>query len=249
MSDLTRRSFGQLSIGALLTTSLLQMLFERDAFAEAVKPITEQWLRDVNALCQDVKSKQIKQVDWQGKLEALFARVDLPEICKLIDYDKLTADGLFRPKGERSIPFNFPKVEGVGELAFGKQVFALQKGHSIVPHGHNNMSTAFLILDGSFHGRHYDRLEDSKTHMVIKPTIDRTFGQAEFSTISDDKDNVHWFEALSDKAYILNIHVLIATGSGKQTGRVYIDPDGEKLAGGLIRAPLISAKTAVEKYG
>ena len=58
-------------------------------------------------------------------------------------------------------------------LVFGHQLFALQKDRSVVPHGHDNMATAFLVLDGAFHGRHYDRLEDDKTHMILRPTIDR----------------------------------------------------------------------------
>ncbi len=61
----------------------------------------------------------------------------------------------------------------------------LGKGRSIVPHGHNNMATAFDVLKGEFHGRHFERVED----MVIEPTIDRKFGPAEASTISDYKDN------------------------------------------------------------
>jgi hypothetical protein len=37
------------------------------------------------------------------------------------------------------------------------------------------MATAFLILKGEFHGRHYDRVADEDEHMLIKPTIDRKF--------------------------------------------------------------------------
>ncbi len=32
--------------------------------------------------------------------------------------------------------------------------------------------------------------------MIIKPTIDRKFSPGECSTVSDYKDNVHWFQAL-----------------------------------------------------
>ena len=33
--------------------------------------------------------------------------------------------------------------------------------------------------------------------MLIKPTIDRKFAPGECSTVSDYKDNVHWFQALT----------------------------------------------------
>ncbi len=54
------------------------------------------------------------------------------------------------------------------------------------------MATAFLILQGDFQGKHYDRLEDDKEHMIIRPTIDREFHPGEYSTVTDVKDNVHW---------------------------------------------------------
>ena len=153
--------------------------------------------------------------------------------------------------GARSIRFKFPEVEGLPKnLVFGKQIFGLKKGRSVIPHGHNNMATAFLILKGDLRGRHYDRLEDAKDHFIIKPTIDRKFQPAEFSTVSDYKDNVHWFEAISETAYIFNIHVLnVRPGSKLPTGRVYLNPNGEKLEGGLIRAPRIGYKQAKELFG
>jgi hypothetical protein len=133
---------------------------------------------------------------------------------------------------------------------FGRQIFALKKGRSVVPHGHNNMATAFLILKGDCEGKHYDRLKDEPEHYIIKPTIDRKFEPGECSTISDHKDNVHWFKALTEKAFIFNIHVMnIAPERGEPTGRVYLDPSGEKLAGGLIRARRLDYEEAHKLYG
>src|SRR4029079_4159626 len=112
------------------------------------------------------------------------------------------------------------------------------------------MATAFLILKGDFRGRHYDRVEQDKTHMVIRPTIDRKFTGGECSTVSDFKDNVHWFQAQSETAFIFNIHVDgIDPNPPEKTGRVYIDPNGEKLSGGLIRAKRIEHDEAHKLYG
>ena len=67
--------------------------------------------------------------------------------------------------------------------------------------------------------------------------IDRAFGPAEYSSVTDFRDNIHWFRALDEPAYIFNSHVLnVNPGSGKPTGRVYLDPHGEKISGGRIRA-------------
>jgi hypothetical protein len=135
-------------------------------------------------------------------------------------------------------------------LVFGRQIFAMAKGRSVIPHGHDNMATGFLVLKGNLRGRHWDRLEDHKDHYLIRPTVDRTFTPGEYSTVSDHKDNVHWFTAESDCAFIFNIHVTDTDpGNPKRPGRVYLDPHGEKVAGGLIKAPKISYGKANKLFG
>lgn len=251
MTDTSRREFSKQALGSLLTFSLLETLFERDAFADSIKPVTVRWLAELNELSSDLKDEELKQVAWQSKVEELFGRVDLPQLLQLVDFERLTKDVEMVDHGARSLRFNFQQIEGVPtKLVFGKQMFAVKKDRSVVPHGHNNMATAFLILKGEFHGRHYDRLEDETDHFIIRPTIDRKFGDGEYSTISDYKDNVHWFKASAEPSFIFNIHVLnLHFNDARPTGRVYLDPDGERLADGLIRAPRISYQEANRRYG
>ena len=251
MEAVSRREFSQQALGSLLTFSLLDTLFQRDAFAESVKPVTVKWLASVNELGQDLKDHKLKQLEWQQKIKELFSQVDLPDLLRLVDFDKLTR-GVQPPEhGARSLSFKFQEIDGIPtKLVFGKQIFALQKGRSVVPHGHNNMATSFLILKGEFQGRHFDRLEDLPDHMIIRPTIDAKFGPGGCSTVSDFKDNVHWFQAISEPAYIFNIHVNnINPKAAAATGRVYVDPNGEKLADGRIKARLIEYGEATELYG
>ena len=248
--SLSRRQFGQQTLGALLTYSLLETLYRADAFGAEMKVLAAAWMKDLNELCNDVKGQKLKQTDWQTKVDELFGQVDLADTLKFINFDKLTTGLKLRDQGEVSLRAKFPEVEGLPtDLIFGHQVFALGKDRSVVPHGHNNMATAFLILDGTFHGRHYDRLEDDGDHMIIKPTIDRPFGPGEHSTVSDHKDNVHWFKATSERAFIFNIHVMGVDPQNKQSGRVYIDPAGEKLDDGRIRARRVSASEVYKLYG
>ena len=123
-------------------------------------------------------------------------------------------------------------------------------GRSVIPHGHDNLATGFLVLKGTLRGRHWDRVEDHKDHYLIRPTIDRTFKPGEFSTVSDHRDNVHWFTAETEHAFIFNIHVNGSDpGNPKSPGRVYIDPLGEKVAGGLIKAPKITYGKANALHG
>ena len=246
--SLTRRQFAQQSLGGLLTYSLLQTLFVHDAFGADSKLLAAKWLKDLNDLSQDVKGAKLKQTDWQVKVDELFGQVDLADTLKFIDFEKLTADIKLRDEGELSLRAKLPPVEGLPtNLVFGHQVFALGKDRSVVPHGHNNMATAFLILKGNFRGRHFDRLEDDGQHMIIRPTIDRAFAPGEHSTVSDFKDNVHWFTATSERAFIFNIHVMNVKPG--RTGRVYIDPNGEKLAGNRIRARKVDHAEVNRLYG
>ena len=250
MGKISRRLFTQNTLSSVLTYSLLEACFSGDVFGDKVSPITTSWFNDLNQLGLDLKDNKISQLVWQEKLEELYARVQLAELLELIDFDKLTQTLELKDKGARSLRFSFPKIaELPDKFVYGKQVFALKKGRSVVPHGHNNMATAFIILKGDFHGRHYDRLEDEKEHVIIRPTIDKNFSPGDFSTVSDFKDNVHWFQATSEPAFIFNIHVLNVGSGNRRTGRVYLDPNGEKLTAGRIRATRLNYDEAQLRYG
>ncbi len=248
MSDTTRRDFHRTTLCSLVTFSLLETLFQHQLFADEIQPLAARWLAELNSMSADVKGQKISQLQWQEQVEKLMTKVELAELLKFIDFEKLSQSVQYKDQGERSLTAKLPKVEGLPtQLVFGHQVFALKKGRSVVPHGHDNMATAFLILKGDFQGRHYDRLEDDKEHMIIRPTIDRSFTVGDYSTVSDHRDNVHWFQATSDEAFIFNIHVMNVREG--RSGRIYVDPNGEKLTGERIRAKKISAVDAYKIYG
>ena len=250
MFELNRREFTQGTLGTLLTYSLLESLSATDAMGQEVRPIAAKWLAELDATSQDLRGKELTQLQWQAEIEKLMKQVPLTDLLQYVDFERWIRDLKFRDRGERAFRPQLPKVEGLPtQLVFGHQIFALKKDRSVVPHGHNNMATAFLILDGEFRGRHYDRLEEDDGHMIIRPTIDRQFKVAEYSTVSDFRDNVHWFKATSDKAYIFNIHVLNVDPAVKKRGRIYVDPNGEKLSDNRIRAEKLKTAEAFKRYG
>ena len=253
-NEMLRRSFTTNSVKTILSISLLEHLCATDLLANKDIYTAKKWLNAVHEIGLSVKETEITQIQWQKEVEELFKnKIELNELLKLINFDQIEKSAKFVDNGARSIRPKLPRSNGYPErLVFGSQVFALKKGRSVVPHGHNNMATAFIVLKGNFHGRHYDRISDEKEHMIIKPTIDDRFGPGQTSRISDDKDNVHWFKAEDEPAFIFNIHVLglpNKKGTPRRTGRLYIDPEGEKLGNGLIRAPFIDSKKAHQKYG
>jgi len=243
---MNRREF----TGSVLAYGLIQMLWARDLFADDIKPVVGQWFKDLNDLSQDLKRQKFKDTEFQAKMEDLYKKVDLAELVKFIDLDRIAEKAKLPDNGAHSAGFDLTKVEGVKSLAFGKQIFCLKKGRAVVPHGHENMCTGFIVLRGNFRGRHYDRLESHKEHYIIKPTIDREFAAGGASTISDHKDNVHWFTCASETGYIFNAHVIgYDPRITEPSGRLYLDPEGEKLSGGLIKAAKMTSAACHKKYG
>jgi hypothetical protein len=246
-----RRDFARSALQSLTALVLIEGLWSRRLLGNDVKPIVDLWFKELSAISQDVHERRKKDVEYQHALERLYDRVDLDALLQTLDFDRLASGMKFPAKGAKSLPVDFSHVGGLPvKLPFGGQIFAMSKGRSIVPHGHDNMATGFLVLKGGFRGRHYDRLEDHADHYIIQPTLDRAFRPGEFSTISDHKDNVHWFTAEGETGFIFNVHVLDTNPENpKKPGRVYVDPMGEKLAGGLIKAPKISYGKVNQLYG
>ena len=247
----TRREFTSSLLGSVMAFGLVELLWSRDLFADAVKPTVEAWLKELVEMTRDLRGRKLTDLEFQAKMEDLYKRVDLKALVGLVKLDEIEKRTKLPDNGALSRGIDLAKVEGLpANVGFGKQVFGCKKGRSIVPHGHANMCTGFIVLKGKWHGRHYDRLETLKDHYVIKPTIDRTFGPGELSTISDSKDNVHWFEATTDVGYIFNVHVTgYDTRVKDSSGRLYLDPDGEKLSGGRIKAAKMTSEQCHKKYG
>jgi hypothetical protein len=247
----SRRAFTRQALQSLTAVALLEGLAARHLFGADVRPVVDDWLKELNAISRDVRDHKVKDVEFTRSLEALYRRVDLDALLKSLDFDRIARDVNYPALGAKSLPVDFDKVSGLPtSLVFGRQIFAMKKGRSVVPHGHDNMATGFLILKGNLRGRHYDRVEDHKDHYIVRPTIDRSFAPGEFSTVSDHKDNVHWFTAESETAFIFNVHVMETNPENpNKPGRVYVDPVGEKLAGGLVKAPKVSYGQVNRMYG
>ena len=251
---LSRRAFhrGALggSIGTLFSYSLLGSLAGCDAFPREVAPEARAWMADMQDLAGSVKGGAIAQVEWQDRAEALFARVDPRDLMQLIDFERLARTARLDRVAKTALPVNLPRVEGLpDELAFGDLFFALNPGNAVPPHGHLNMVTGFVVLQGRFRARHFDRLEDHPDHMLLVPTIDRTFLPGDASTISDHRDNVHWFLAEGERGYLFNVHVHHLDPAVDQHGRILVDPTVAPLADGRIRAPKIDEERCRALFG
>src|SRR5579871_4032806 len=156
----SRREFNTRLLGSLMACGLIESLYAARLFGDEVKPIIGPWLTDLANTTRELRDHKMKDVEFQAKMEELYRRVDLPELIKNIRLDQLAENNRLPDNGAANFGIDFSKIEGApAQPGFGKQIFGTKKDRSIVPHGHANMCTGFIILRGEFRGRHYDRLE------------------------------------------------------------------------------------------
>ena len=98
----TRRSFNRKMLASLMTYGLIETVFSRGLFADAVKPVVQKWLVELADLSKDLKDQKIKDLDFQAKLEGLYQRVDLAELIAFIDLDR--AADVVLDEGHRPVP-------------------------------------------------------------------------------------------------------------------------------------------------
>jgi len=247
----SRREFAAQLGGSVMAFSLIELLWTRNLFAQGIAPVISKWFVELNEMGEDLNGGKLKDIAFQAKMEDLYRRVDLPELLKFVDLENIERKAALPDNGTYSASFSLDKVEGLPkQKTFGRQIFCMKQNRAIVPHGHDNMCTGFIVLKGEFRGRHYDRLETADDHYIIKATIDEEFKAGGVSTISDHKDNVHWFHCTSETGYIFNAHVIgYDPAISAPSGRIYLDPDGKKLADGLIKAPKMNSEDCHKKYG
>jgi PCO_ADO len=254
METISRRDFGKNLLLSLLTYSLLTTAFEKDLFAQTIKPITDKWLKGINELCGDLHTNKITQKQWRKQIVQLHSRIELPDILRFLDFDRFEKQLAGPGDGVQTKIFPLPTLDWLpneDERGWGMPIFATEKGAAITPHGHSNMVSAHLVLRGSMRVRQFDRVEEHPGHWIVKPTVDRICTAGEATSISETKDNVHWLKNVGTQtAFTLDV---VAAGldskldySYKQT---FLDPTGgEKLKDGLIRARKISYDEAVKLY-
>jgi hypothetical protein len=239
-------------LGGALTFSLVRALSGGRILRAAVRPTVVKWLSEVEEMSSGLKGHKLRPSEWQAKVEELFRRVELKDLLRSINYDELIKKPLFPEDHESALELEFPQVEGLpAELTYIPMFVAFKKGRAIVPHGHRNMVSMHMALEGEVHARHYERRGGGDdAHMIIEPTLDKTFARGELSTVSDERNNIHWFKAVSGPVFMFNVAVFGLDGTKNFSGRDYIDPlNAEKLGDGTIRARRITDKEAFKLYG
>lgn len=244
-----RRRFSKHMIETIASYSLLSTLFIREAFSADVMNYTSQWVKQLKEMALDLKKGTITQAMWQENIKTLFDQISLEELLAAVEFDKLLASYAYPDLGVAVRRTRFPGLDDVPErLQFGSKIFGMKKNRAIIPHGHKNMVSCHYVLKGELHLRHYDKVEEDDTHMIIAPTIDEVATVGSHSSISDAKNNIHWLRAQTDVAFTYD--VIVSDLNGKPYEVDNIDPyEAEHVSGNMIRAKKLDVQTALEKYG
>jgi hypothetical protein len=251
-AGVSRRRFLFDAAGALLAVSGAGLIRPGRVLAEEGGSVAR-WLARVQRLSMRVLRGQATTRAWRRRLPRLTHGVSVDAIRRAIDFDARSAAlaGRDGPEPEeRLLLERFPRLvpPGLERFAFTTILSHVREGFAVVPHGHRNMVSMHLVLAGALELRHYDRVRDEPSHLVIRPRTDRVCGPGDMTAISADRGNVHWFRGLSD-SYALIVAAYDLDPAAGPSARDYVDPvGGESLADGSIRAPILTAEEARRRY-
>ena len=251
MENLPRRQFNTGLLSSLFTFSLVETLSRNELFARPIHAIAQKWLVEVEEASQALRKQQIKPSEWQSKIAEIFVRVEQKDLLLAIDFDRLHKKLKLVGPQEAIIEVESKAQKGLPpELSFDAMIYGMKKGAVIPPHCHRNMASMHMPIGGALHGWHFDRVADEADHLIIKPTMDRSLTLGEVTTVSDDKDNVHWFQPTGEVAYMFNIAVFRIDRAQKVGGRqFYVDAaHGDKIDGDKLRVKKLSSEDAYKIY-
>ncbi len=232
----------------MTSVAFLETLFTHDLFAQKVQPNVNKWLRELHAMCRDLRVNKISELQWQSKIDEFHNKLPLEDLLKLIDFDKAIKSFEYPDYGVITKDPILPAIAGIEKFSFTGRIFGMQKDRAIIPHGHQNMTSCHRVLKGEFLLRQYNRLRDEGDHMFIKQSIEEQGKAGSFSSISDDKNNVHWLIATTEQAYTFDV---IVAGLGKKTTEVdNIDIyNAIKMDNDILKVKKLPVEEALKKYG
>jgi hypothetical protein len=246
---MTRREFSKEALLTLTGIAFLDTLFKQQLFAHPMKPIAGEWLRELHTMCLDLKTNSIAPIQWQTMIDEFHKKLPLEDLIRVIDFEKSIEKFQYPDLGVVVTDPRLPKVDGVSEdYSFTGRIFGMQRDRAIIPHGHRNMTSCHRVLKGEFLLRQYDRIGDTDDHMFIKQTIEETGPVGSFSSISDDKNNVHWLVANTERAYTFDVIVVGLNEKPTKIDNIDIY-DAIRTENEVLKVNKLNVEEALRKYG
>jgi hypothetical protein len=208
------------------------------------------WVNRQDEIARALRAGQITPLAWQGDVETLAREVDLAELVALVNgaCHSLAPHSSENDPIKRHVRF----LDANGEprrLAYGAALFAFEPRNVITPHGHRHMVSAHMVVDGAFRIRNFDRIGDEGEAMLIRPTRDYIARVGEVSTMSSQRDNIHWFVPQGGAATTFDVIISDLTPGAASYEIRAIDPlGGQRRPNGAILAPIMSFEDSSRRY-
>lgn len=256
MNQLDRRAF----FGAFALVAGFAALTRSGALA-AQPASLDRWAQALADLNRDLSTGRLGLVEWQDKIQALNTGVELSDLRRYLDFDRLTKAMKFPTKlaetADPALPATID-VDGIARPWFIR-FFGMRKGGAIIPHVHNNMVSSHLVIDGQFHARTFDRMVDLPDEargdaILLRPARDESIAAGGVVTMSDQRENAHWLVAEADRSFTFDVGIVDVEKNrayrlpANDHNMIFVDASGEEDGYGLITAPVITFEEAATKF-
>jgi hypothetical protein len=241
------------AIEAVAVIQFLRLAAAKWAIAAPVASVFDRWVRGINELARDFNATTLTVVEWQKHIETLNETLPLEDLFAHIDFERLTPSLEALGSGEHYRQVIIPDINQPTSRVWSA-VYFVPKGDAIPPHGHTNLVTAHLILSGRLHTRTFDRVAEEPGRLFIRLTRDVHAGAGMTVSMSDDRDNVHWFVAEEGPAFTFDVGMLPPirrsfTNLSDRDCRIYLDPSAAERADGTREAAVIDHSTSIARFG
>lgn len=246
---LTRRDCLKGTLIGLPSYALLaEFASTRKAIASGLD--VRRWIDRQQEIALALARDEIRPSQWQSNVEALARVVDLPQLIAEIGHAKTRVVGRGTPTDPLKSTVVFHDETGAPrKLRYATALFTFGRDDVVTPHAHRHMASAHLVLEGAFRVRTFDRVGDEGGAIVVRPATDAIVGAGEVSTMSSERNNIHWFVPQSDRAMTFDV-IVDNLDKGEPSFQIdAVDPvRGTRLADGSLRAPILSFSEASAFY-
>lgn len=227
--------------------SFLDLVLSKRLLAGGAPADLTLWHKRMMEICKDLRTSQIPQIEWQRMMEELNQKAPIRSFLSYIDFDRVVQTQKLPHDLGWVKEVALPPIEGITSAPqIGRKIFVYKKGAATPPHAHTNMVSAHWVIHGKIHARTFNRVRDVGDKILIQPSLDRIVGKGETISMSEQRDNVHWFVGESSLSASFDVPVPIEACAYNQ---IFLDPTSVPDAKGLISAPIISFEDSVKKFG
>jgi hypothetical protein len=246
-------------IGILGGAFPLMAIARSGAMAGGNPSALDRWAQNVADLNAALRDGSVTNLEWQWRIAALNADVDVADLARYLDFDRLTHALQIPTNLAETADPRFPTHIDIGgkPRRWFLRFFGMRRGGAIIPHVHNNMVSAHLVMSGSFRVRTFDRLADEPgdpAAVRLRRRIDEVMGPGGTITMSDDSHNGHWLVSKADRSFTFDTGVIAANPARQYPlksgdyNMIFVDPAVGPASAEIIRAPVITFEEAQAKY-